>query len=112
MTTALATAPETETPAPAQGRSGKVIYRFGRTHTEGDATKRALLGGKGANLAEMSALGLPVPPGFTITTEVCGAFEKAGGKLPADLMPQVRRAVGDIESESGKSFGSPHNPLL
>ncbi len=111
--TALATAPEQDaTAAPTRGRSGKMIYRFGETHTEGDATMRALLGSKGANLAEMSAMRLPVPPGFTITTEVCGLFQKAGGTLPADLMPQVRAAVGAIESESGNTFGSRENPLL
>jgi pyruvate,orthophosphate dikinase len=111
--TALATAPDTDAPAaPTRGRAGKVIYRFGATRSEGDASMRALLGSKGANLAEMSALGLPVPPGFTITTEVCGAFQKAGGALPADLMPQVRDAVAAIERESRKAFGSRDNALL
>ncbi|MCZ6612496.1 MAG: hypothetical protein O6941_07655, partial [Planctomycetota bacterium] len=63
----------------------RMIYHFGRTKTEGNASQRDLLGGKGANLAEMSAIGLPVPPGFTITTEVCAAYDKNDQRLPSAL---------------------------
>ncbi len=89
-----------------------MIYRFGKTITEGNATQRDLLGGKGANLAEMSAIGLPVPPGFTISTRVCAEYDKAGGHLSAGLMDEVKRSVAFLEDETGKSFGSETNPLL
>jgi pyruvate,orthophosphate dikinase len=71
-----------------------------------------LLGGKGVNLAEMTSIGLPVPPGFTITTEVCDAFYKSSEKLPSGLMDQVNKAVAILEKELGKSFGNDANPLL
>ena len=90
----------------------KMTYRFGKSGTEGDASLKSLLGGKGANLAEMSSIGLPVPPGFTITTDVCAAYDKAGGKMPPELMGQVRRSIAAVEAETGKSFGSESNPLL
>ena len=67
----------------------KMIYYFGRTKTEGNGKQKQLLGGKGANLAEMTSIGLPVPPGFTITTEVCDLYYKSGQKLPAGLMDDV-----------------------
>ncbi|MHC4769653.1 MAG: PEP/pyruvate-binding domain-containing protein, partial [Planctomycetota bacterium] len=89
-----------------------MIYRFGKGTAEGDASQRELLGGKGANLAEMSTIGLPVPPGFTITTRVCADYHEAGEKLPAGLMEQVRESVASVEAETGKEFGSPTNPLL
>jgi pyruvate,orthophosphate dikinase len=92
--------------------AAKQIYRFGKGAAEGDASQRELLGGKGANLAEMSAIGLPVPPGFTITTRVCAAYHDAGHHLPADLMKSVHESVAAIESETGKRFGSAANPLL
>ncbi|MCH7602365.1 MAG: hypothetical protein IIB54_06330, partial [Planctomycetes bacterium] len=66
--------------------AGKKIFYFGRTKTEGSASQRELLGGKGANLADMSSIGLPVPPGFTITTEMCAAYDELGGKMPKGLM--------------------------
>ncbi|MCZ6444761.1 MAG: pyruvate, phosphate dikinase [Planctomycetota bacterium] len=90
----------------------RMIYHFGRTKTEGNASQRDLLGGKGANLAEMSAIGLPVPPGFTITTEVCAAYDKNDQRLPSALMSQVRNSVALVETETGKTFGSATNPLL
>ena len=86
----------------------KRVYLF----REGNASMRDLLGGKGANLAEMSNIGLPVPPGFTITTEVCTEYYDAGGKLPAGFMNEVRTAMADIEGDLGKKFGDPMNPLL
>ncbi len=97
-------------PAPGAAPT-KAIYRFSRSVTEGDASQRDLLGGKGANLAERSAFGLPVPPGFTITTLQCAEYEKRGA-LTAGLMDEVRAAVADIERETGKLFGSKTDALL
>ncbi|WP_299027756.1 pyruvate, phosphate dikinase [uncultured Thermanaerothrix sp.] len=73
---------------------------------------RGLLGGKGANLAEMTRLGVPVPPGFTVTTEACNAYLKAGGKFPEGLWEQMMEAMAQVEKLAGKKFGSPENPLL
>ena len=89
-----------------------MIYYFGRTKTEGSGKQKQLLGGKGANLAEMTSIGLPVPPGFTITTEVCDLYYKSGRKLPAGLMDEVARNVAMLEKELGKKFGDNANPLL
>ncbi len=90
----------------------KMVYYFGKNKTEGKGKSKALLGGKGVNLAEMTSIGLPVPPGFTITTEVCDAYYKAGKKLPAELMDQVNKVVATLEKELGKKFGDDANPLL
>jgi pyruvate,orthophosphate dikinase len=90
----------------------KMIYYFGRTKTEGRGEQKDLLGGKGANLAEMTSIGLPVPPGFTITTEVCDLYYKSGKKLPDGLMAQVAENVALLEQDLGKKFGDPDNPLL
>ncbi len=90
----------------------KMVYYFGKTKTEGKGKSKLLLGGKGTNLAEMTSIGLPVPPGFTITTEVCDAYYKAGKKLPEGLMEQVSKAVAILEKELGKKFGDNANPLL
>jgi pyruvate,orthophosphate dikinase len=79
---------------------------------QGRADQRALLGGKGANLAEMTRIGLPVPPGFTVTTEACGAFFAAGQQEPAELWGQVVAALRDVEAKTGKTFGDARNPLL
>ncbi len=73
---------------------------------------RALLGGKGANLGEMTRIGVPVPPGFTITTEACNAYLEAGEEFPKGMWKQVREALAHIEEETGKSFGDPEQPLL
>ena len=89
----------------------KLIYLFG-AKTDGDATMRDLLGGKGANLAEMARIGLPVPPGFTITTEVCDFFYKNGRKYPAALAADVRAGVASVEKQMGKIFGDEKDPLL
>ncbi len=88
------------------------VYSFGANETAGDASMRDLLGGKGANLAEMSKLGLPVPPGFSITTEVCTHFYKNHNAYPDTLKQQVDKALCLIESEVGCKFGDPKNPLL
>ena len=94
----------------AKGAS-KLVYAFGKK-TDGNAKMKELLGGKGANLAEMAAIGLPVPPGFTITTEVCTYFSKNKGKYPASLEKEVKAAVKQVEKEQGKTFGSKTDPLL
>lgn len=88
------------------------VYAFGGGGAEGDASMKNLLGGKGANLAEMSSLGLPVPPGFTITTEVCTYYYAHGQQYPSDLKDQVRDALAKVEGQVGKTFGDPGNPLL
>jgi pyruvate,orthophosphate dikinase len=98
--------------ASSNGHPPKMIYYFGRTKTEGSGKQKMLLGGKGANLAEMTSIGLPVPPGFTITTEVCDLYYKSGRKLPAGLMEEVARNVSTLEKELGKKFGDNTNPLL
>ncbi len=90
----------------------KYVYYFGSTGTDGDRTMKELLGGKGANLAEMTRIGMPVPPGFTISTETCDAFYKAGSVWPEGLETQVRENIASLEKELGKKFGDPENPLL
>ncbi len=79
---------------------------------EGNASMRDELGGKGANLAEMSNTGLPVPPGFTITTDACNEYNRGGGQLPAGLMDEVKTALAAVEQKAGKKLGDPSNPLL
>ncbi|MCR9291762.1 MAG: pyruvate, phosphate dikinase [bacterium] len=90
----------------------KMIYYFGKTRTDGTGVSKQILGGKGANLAEMTSIGLPVPPGFTITTEVCDAYYKSGKQMPAGLMDEVKENVATLEAELGKKFGDDKNPLL
>src|SRR6187455_1986032 len=90
----------------------KWVYTFGDGQAEGKADMKNLLGGKGANLAEMSNLGLPVPPGFTITTEVCTYYYKNGQTYPSDLKDQVTAALAAVEQSIGAGFGDPENPLL
>lgn len=90
----------------------KWVYLFSAEKTEGNREMKALLGGKGANLAEMSSLGLPVPPGFTVTTEACLDYEKNGKKINDEIGAQVRDALEQIEKITGKSFGDNENPLL
>jgi pyruvate,orthophosphate dikinase len=90
----------------------RYIYAWGGGRAEGDATMRDLLGGKGAGLAEMTNAGLPVPPGFTITTEACNDYFAAGERLPDGLWEDVLEAVRAVENETGKGFGNAANPLL
>ena len=85
----------------------KWIYAFGDGKAEGGADMRDLLGGKGANLAEMTNIGVPVPPGFTITTDVCTEFYKSGRKLPRGLDDEVRAAVAKMEKLVGAKLGDP-----
>ncbi|MFN7289675.1 MAG: PEP/pyruvate-binding domain-containing protein, partial [Pirellula sp.] len=92
--------------------ANKLIYFFGKSKTDGNGGMKALLGGKGANLAQMTKIGLPVPPGFTITTEVCVHYYKNGKKAPAELAGDMVKAVKWMEKETGKKFGDPKNPLL
>jgi pyruvate, orthophosphate dikinase len=96
--------------SPERGRSAKVqwVYPF----AEGNAQMRDLLGGKGANLAEMTRIGLPVPPGFIVTTKACNAYLAAGEKFPAGMWEQELTALKQVEKVAGKKFGDPSNPLL
>ncbi len=89
----------------------KLIFTFSKDETDGDSSLNTLLGGKGANLAEMSKMGIPVPPGFTITTEVCNYFTE-NKKLPDDLNNEIKESIKKLESFSGKSFGNTGTPLL
>jgi len=102
------------TTAPQDSRAdvAKQVYLFGDGAAEADGMMKELLGGKGAGLAEMSRLGIPVPPGFTITTEVCNAFYSLGRKYPEGLEAHVREGVAHIERAVGASFGDATNPLL
>jgi len=90
----------------------KWVYFFGAGKAEGDGTWRDLLGGKGAGLAEMTRIGLPVPAGFTISTEACDYFYKNGKKYPAELKKQVAEQVARLEKVTKKKLGDPKNPLL
>src|SRR5881397_3041396 len=90
----------------------KQIYFFGSGAADGDATMKSLLGGKGAGLAEMSRLGIPVPPGFTITTEVCTFYQDHAGSYPESLESEVAEQLARLETQSGQRFGDPRNPLL
>ena len=86
----------------------KYVYRF----WEGNASMRNLLGGKGANLAEMTGLGMPVPQGFTVTTEACTRYYEDGRTLAEDIRREIEENVAIMEAEAGRSFGDPENPLL
>ena len=91
----------------------KYVYFFGGDASEGNGSMKALLGGKGANLAEMASMGLPVPPGFTITTEACAKYYELGEeKLFQLIMPEVDAALARLQEVTGKSFGKGPNPLL
>ncbi|AWM35941.1 Pyruvate, phosphate dikinase [Gemmata obscuriglobus] len=92
--------------------SAKYVYSFGGKTADGDGKMKELLGGKGANLAEMCKIGIPVPPGFTITTEVCAAYYEQGKKIPDAAVPQIDEALKKVEAEFGKKFGDPADPLL
>jgi pyruvate,orthophosphate dikinase len=94
------------------GKAGKWVYAFGGGKAEGRSGMKDLLGGKGANLAEMANLGLPVPPGFTITTGVCTAYYANDRKYPKELQAQVEAALARVGKITGKAFGDAKNPLL
>ncbi len=90
----------------------KSVYFFSKEETDGDAKMKSLLGGKGANLADMAKLGIPVPPGFTITTEVCAYYQEHDGQTPKGLEAEVEEHLKKLEKAAGKRFGDPKNPLL
>src|SRR5262245_33328001 len=95
---------------PAAGKADKYVYFFGGGKAEGRAAMRNLLGGKGANLAEMAGLGLPVPPGFTISTDVCTYFSQHGKTYPKELKRRVDAALPEIGRGTGKNFGARAKP--
>src|SRR5580704_16156567 len=98
--------------AAKSARKGKWVYAFGGGKAEARANMRNLLGGKGAGLAEMAHLGLPVPPGFTITTELCTYYYGNGKTYPKDLKAQVDAALAEVGRITRKKFGDAENPLL
>jgi pyruvate,orthophosphate dikinase len=115
MATASKKAPRAKKSGSAKGKSTsktKRVYFFGNGKAEGNAGLKDLLGGKGANLADMTLVPLPVPPGFTITTDTCGDYNDAGQKLPKGLMADVRTNIAKVEKATGKKFGYAKNPLL
>ena len=93
-------------------KSTRYVYFFGKGKADGRADMKGLLGGKGANLAEMNLLGIPVPAGFTLTTEVCTTYYDHGRKYPKELKGQVEKALAGVEKAMTKTFGNPQNPLL
>ncbi|HOD31975.1 MAG TPA: PEP/pyruvate-binding domain-containing protein, partial [Holophaga sp.] len=90
----------------------KYVYSFGGDRNEGNATMRNTLGGKGCNLAEMAGLGVPVPPGFTVITDVCSLYNKAGKVLPTEVVDQIKEALAWLEKNQGKKLGQGENPML
>src|SRR5215468_7579305 len=92
-------------------RATRYVYAFGE-HTDGSSAMRDLLGGKGANLAEMASIGLPVPPGFTIGTPMCAVYYDEGGTFPESLKAEVANGIAHIEAVTGKRFGDAADPLL
>ena len=90
----------------------KYVYFFGKSNVEGNREMRDLLGGKGANLAEMAGIGLPVPSGFTVSTDVCSLFLEKGNKLPLDVEKEILTNLENLEKETGQKFGDNNNPLL
>src|SRR6201995_1880256 len=95
------------------GKASKYVYVFGNKKADGDGSMKPLLGGKGANLAEMTRIGLPVPPGFTITTEVCTYFYAQTRSYPASLQGEIERGIANMERIMGTMFGDTEKmPLL
>src|SRR2546430_12245571 len=90
----------------------KYVYAFGGGTADGDGKMKDVLGGKGAGLAEMCRAGLPVPPGFTISTEVCNIYFQSGNRVPEDVEAQMAAALSKLESEMGRKLGDPADPLL
>ena len=103
--------PKRSSGAPKQA-SPRQVFSFGNGQAQGRGDMQEMLGGKGANLAEMTRLGVPVPPGFTISTGVCAAFNAAGGKLSEGLKRDVLAALDKVARGVEKQFGDPANPLL
>src|SRR5215475_12256959 len=90
----------------------KHVYSFGGGHADGDGSMKDVLGGKGAGLAEMSRAGVPVPPGFTISTEVCNIYFQNNKQVPKEIDQEIVRALEKLESQIGKKLGDSENPLL
>ncbi len=88
------------------------VYNFGEGKADGDGTMKDILGGKGSGLAEMSRAGVPVPPGFTISTEVCNIYFQNGNQVPEEINQQVLKALDKLDGRTGKKLGDPQNPLL
>src|SRR6202022_1162062 len=100
-------------PSGAKSKSRKYVYYFGDGHADGTGKMKPLLGGKGANLAEMTRIGLPVPPGFTITTEVCTYYYAHNRTYPASLQAEIDKGVANMERIMGTKFGDTEKmPLL
>src|SRR5262245_45665859 len=93
-------------------KSGKFVYFFGNGKAEGHGTMKDVLGGKGAGLAEMTNAGVPVPPGFTITTETCRIYYESGKKVPESIDKEMQQHLSRLEKSLDKKFGSRENPLL
>src|SRR3954451_16312288 len=108
--TASASRPASGRNGSAGGKAVKRVYFFGNGKAEGNAGMKDQLGGKGANLADMTLVPLPVPPGFTITTDTCGDYNDAGQQLPPGLIEEVRTNMAKVEAATGKKFGDPNNP--
>ena len=98
--------------APEAPAVTKRVFTFGDGQADGDASMKTLLGGKGANLAEMNRIGLSVPAGFTVTTETCAAFHENGGELPAGCWDEMLEGLAFVEKCMGKKLGDASNPLL
>jgi pyruvate,orthophosphate dikinase len=98
--------------APAAATDPRYVYRFGGGASDGESGNKNLLGGKGANLAEMASIGLPVPPGFTISTAMCARYYEEGETFPDSVKAEVAQGIAHIEGITGKTFGDPANPLL
>ncbi|MGH9203300.1 MAG: PEP/pyruvate-binding domain-containing protein, partial [Vicinamibacterales bacterium] len=94
----------------SRASSKKHVYFFGNGKADGDRTMRDTLGGKGANLAEMTNAGLPVPPGFTISTEVCSTYYKEKGKIPPRIEAEIHQNLKKLEKAAGATLGSTKNP--
>ena len=98
--------------APKNARAAKYVYFFGNGKADGNRTMKDLLGGKGSGLAEMTNAGLPVPPGFTISTEVCTIYYKEKSKIPAGIDAEIAEHLARLERAAGARLGSTDNPLL
>ena len=90
----------------------KYVYAFGGGKADGDGKMKDVLGGKGAGLAEMSRAGVPVPPGFTISTEVCNIYFQNKNSIPKEIEQEIAQALDQLEKQTGKKLGDPSNPLL
>src|SRR6266851_7592131 len=99
-------------PATRASKSPKHVYFFGSGQADGNKDMKDLLGGKGSGLAEMTNAGLPVPPGFTVSTRACNLYMETGGRLPAEVDEQIEKALARLEQLMGKKLGDPADPLL